>query len=143
MEIQELDSAIISYINDNGIKNNFDIILAKIIELNIKGHLSIIYKKDNLDKYNYKIVQNIDYNAHDLNKFEIIVLRFLFQSKMEITKEELEEKLKNSFQSYNVQYNELERVIKEECINEKLILKDGTYTEKGRNIKKRINEYKK
>ena len=142
MKIEDLDAVIIGYINDKGVKNNFDIILAGIIELNIKGHLSIIYKEEKMDSYNYKIVQNINYSEHNLNKFEMLLLSFLFSNKMEITKIELEEKLKNTFQSYNIQYNEINKVLKEECINQELMNQDGTLTLKGKEIKERIENYK-
>ena len=36
-EIENKDSIIIGYINDRGLVNNFDLLIAEIIELNIKG----------------------------------------------------------------------------------------------------------
>ena len=119
--IEDKDSIIIGYINDGGFSNNFDLILAEIIELNIKGYIIIKYNKENTDKYNYTIVQNIDINSDKLNKYEMLILNFLFPNKMEITKNELEEKLSNTFSSYNIQVNEIEEMLNKQLIEENII----------------------
>lgn len=119
--IEDKDSIIIGYINDGGFSNNFDLILAKIIELNIKGYIIIKYNKENKDKYNYTIVQNIDINSDKLNKYEMLILNFLFSNKMEITKNELEEKLSNAFSSYNIQVNQIEELLNKQLIEENVI----------------------
>ena len=42
-EIEKMDSIIIGFINDRGLVNNFDLLIAEIIELNIKGYIEIDY----------------------------------------------------------------------------------------------------
>lgn len=120
-EIDNKDSILIGYINDGGFNNNFDLILAGIIELNIKGYITIKYGKENLDKYNYTITQNIDIGSEVLNKYEMLMLNFLFNKKTEITKNELEEKLNNSFGSYNIQFNDIGEILKRQLLEENII----------------------
>ena len=123
-KVEDIDSIIIGYINDRGFNNNFDLILAEIIEFNIKGYVIIEYDKDNKDninKYNYTIKQNITMESDKLNKYEILILNFLFSNKTEITKNELEEKLKNTFYSYNIQFNEIEKIISKKLIEQNII----------------------
>lgn len=134
-KIEDLDSMIIGYINDQGIDNNFDLLLSGIIELNIKGYIKIEYDKKETDKYNYIIKQNIDMGSDEINKYEILVLSFLFAKGPKITKLELEEKLKNTFNSYNVQYNEIRNVLNKEVIYQGIIDENKQ--------KKYINETKK
>ena len=66
-------------------------------------------------------MQNIDINSDKLNKYEMLILNFLFHNKMEITKNELEEKLSNTFSSYNIQVNEIEGLINKQLIEENVI----------------------
>lgn len=120
-KIEDKDSIIIGYINDAGFNNNFDFILAEIIEMNIKGYIIIEYNKENIDKYNYTIKQNITMESEKLNKYEILILNFLFSNKMEITKSELEEKLKNTFYSFNIQFNEIEKIINKKLVEQDII----------------------
>lgn len=131
-EIEDKDSIIIGYINDKGFNNNFDLILAEIVELNIKGYITIEYSKEAMDKYNYTIKQNVTIESQKLNKYEIILLSFLFSKKLEITKAELEEKLKNTFNSYNMQFNEVGKVINNQLIEQGIIdkLKQAELNEK-------------
>lgn len=120
-EIEKMEPIIIGCINDRGFNNNFDIILSEIINLNIKGYIKIEYDRDDINAYNYTIKQNFDMDADDIKKYELIVLNFLFSEKMEISRSELEEKLINTFNSYNVQYNELQKVLKNEFIKQNII----------------------
>lgn len=120
-EIENIEPIITGCINDKGLNNNFDLILAEIINLNIKGYIKIEYDRNDINAYNYTIKQNIDMNSNDIKKYEIILLDFLFSKKMEITKKELEEKLINTFNSYNVQYNDLQKVLQKELIKENII----------------------
>lgn len=120
-EIENIEPIITGCINDKGLNNNFDLILAEIINLNIKGYIKIEYDRNDINAYNYTIKQNIDMNSNDIKKYEIILLNFLFSKKMEITKKELEEKLINTFNSYNVQYNDLQKVLQKELIKENII----------------------
>lgn len=131
-EIEDKDSIIIGYINDKGFNNNFDLILAEIIELNIKGYITIEYSKETIDKYNYTIKQNVTMESQKLNRYEMILLSFLFSKKSEITKAELEEKLKNTFNSYNMQFNEVGKVINKQLIEQGIIdrLKQAELNEK-------------
>jgi len=120
-KIEDKDSIVIGYINDGGFNNNFDLILAQIIELNIKGYIIIEYSKENIDKYNYIIKQNIDIGSNKINKYEMLVLNFLFSNKMEITKKELEEKLTNTFGSYNAQFNEVGEILNNYLLEQNII----------------------
>ena len=120
-KIEDKDSIIIGYIHDRGESNNFDFILSEIIQLNIKGYITIEYNKDTLDKYNYKIKQNIDIGSNIINRYEMLVLNFLFFNKDEITKNELEEKLKNTFTSYNARFNEIEEILRQKLLKENII----------------------
>ena len=132
---EDKDSIIIGYINDVEFNNNFDLILAEIIDLNIKGYITINYDKKDLDKYNYTIKQNVDIGSDKLNKYEMLVLNFLFLNKTEITKIELEEKLSNSFKSYNARFNEVEEILRKKLLSENMI--DEKKKSKLANIKKR------
>lgn len=120
-KIKEEDSIIIGYINDLKFNNNFDLILAEIVELNIKGYIKINYNKENIEKYDYTITQNIDITSNKLNKHELMTLNFLFSNKMEITKKELEEKLNNIYSLYNIQFNEIEKELKNKLLKENII----------------------
>ena len=120
-KIENKDAIILGYINDQGIENNYDLLLSEIIELNIKGYIKIKYDKEGADKYNYIIKQNIELGSTDINKYELLVLGFLFAKGPEITKLELEQKLKNTFNSYNVQYNEIKEVLRKEIIYQNII----------------------
>lgn len=135
-KIEDEDSILIAYIQDNGIHNNVDLILAQIIELNIKGYIKIEYNKENIDKYNYIIKQNIPINSNELKKHELLVMNFLFDNKIEITKKELEEKLSNTFKLYNIQFNDLGKILNDKLINEGIIDK-----EKQERISKTLKKY--
>lgn len=135
-KIEDEDSIVIAYIQDNGIHNNVDLILTQIIELNIKGYIKIEYNKENIDKYNYIIKQNILINSNELKKHELLVMSFLFDNKMEITKKELEEKLSNTFKLYNIQFNELGKILNAKLINEGIIDQ-----EKQKKISKILKRY--
>lgn len=115
-EIENKDSIIIGYVNDRGFVNNFDLLISEIIELNIKGYIEIDYNKEGIDKYNYIIRQKIGLEFNELNNYEIHVLNYLFFKKQEITRKELEDKLKNTFKSYNIQYNDLKKIINKEVV---------------------------
>lgn len=121
INIKEQDSMVLGYINDLGLSNSFDLILSEIIELNIKGYINIEYNKENIEKYDYIIKQNIEKSLKELKKYELMVLKFLFSNKQEITKQELEEKLNNTFQIYNIQNNEIEKVLNEKLAEEDII----------------------
>lgn len=123
-DLNNIDPIIIGYINDRGFDNSFDLVLSEIIELNIKGYIIIEYNKENIDKYNYIIKQNIDTGFNKLNKYELAVMNFLFSNKTEITKNELEEKLENTFSSYNIRFVEIEKILNEDLIRKKIIDKN-------------------
>ena len=54
--IENEESIVIGYVNDLNFNNNFDLILAEIIELNVKGYIKISYNKDSIQKYDYIIM---------------------------------------------------------------------------------------
>ena len=95
--IENEEPIIIGYVNDLNFNNNFDLILAEIIQLNIKEYIRINYNKNSIQKYDYIVSQNVDMASAKLSKYELMTLNFLFSNKMEITKQELEEKLNNIF----------------------------------------------
>lgn len=120
-EIKDKDSIILGYINDLRFNNNFDLILSEIIELNIKGYIKINYSKENIQKYDYTISQNVDIASENLNKYELMTLNFLFSKKMEITKSELEQKINDIYHLYNIQFNEIEKVLNKKIVEENII----------------------
>lgn len=120
-KIEDEESIIIGYIDDLKFNNNFDLILAEIIELNIKGYIKINYNNDSIEKYDYTISQNVDMASNTLTKYELMTLNFLFSNKMEITKQELEEKLNNIYHLYNIQFNEIEKVLNKKMVEERII----------------------
>ncbi len=120
-KIEELSPAIIGYVNNKGIENNYDLILSEILDLNVKGYLTIEYVKEDISEYNYIIKQNLDKDIGKLEKYEIIVMNFLFEKSTQITRKELEEKSEITFKTYNTQYNELGEVIKEKLIEQNFI----------------------
>lgn len=120
-EIKEINPIKLGYINDRGFNNTYDLILAEIVNLNIKGYIKIEYDKNDISGYNYTIKQNLEVDLNDIEKHEIIILNFLFSKKMEISRNELEEKLINTFNSYNVQYNDLQEVLQKELIQKYII----------------------
>lgn len=119
--VETKDSMIIGYINDMGFSNNFDLIIAQIIELNIKGYIIIDYNKDNIEKYDYIITKNTEISSDNLKKHQMLILNFLFSNNTQITKKELEEKLNNTFNSYNTQFNEIANILNEQLIEENII----------------------
>lgn len=120
-EIKDIDAVIVGYINDQGVGNNFDLIIAEIIELNIKGYITIEYEKTGLGRYNYIIKQNISMSSDKLNNYEVVVLNFLFPKKMELKKSELEEKFRDTVKIYNIQFKEMEKALNKELIKQGII----------------------
>ena len=120
-EIGNNDAIVIGYLNDNGFVNNFDLLLAEIVELNIKGYIRIDFDENKIDKYDYIIRQQIGLESNNLNDYEIHVLSYLFSKKTEITKNELEEKLEDSFKAYQIQYNDLKKIINNEIVSKNII----------------------
>lgn len=137
-KIEEEDAITLGYIQDNGIDNNVDLILAEMIELNIKKYIIMEYSKESLDKYNYTIKLNISRNSTELENYELLIIDFLFSNKIEITKKELEEKLRNTFELYNIQFNEMNKIL-----NNKLIKQGFIDVEKQNEIAKVSKNYKK
>ncbi len=137
-KIEEEDAITLGYIQDNGIDNNADLILAEMIELNIKKYIIMEYSKESLDKYNYTIKLNISRNSTELKNYELLIIDFLFSNKIEITKKELEEKLRNTFELYNIQFNEMNKIL-----NNQLIKQGFIDVEKQNEIAKISKNYKK
>lgn len=137
-KIEKMDPLIMGYIYDEGFKNNFDLILAEIVNLNIKGYIKIEYDRNDINAYNYVIKPSFDINVDNISKYEIIVLDFLFSKNMEITKKELEQKLMNESNIYNVQYKDLQKAIQKELIEEHIL-----DNKKNEELKKIAKVYKK
>ncbi len=120
-KIEKLDPAIIGYISDDTVYNNYDLILAEILELNSKGYITIEYVKEDISKYNYIIRQNLEKDIGTLKKYELTIIDFLFKEKTEISREELEEKAKTTFDLYEIQYNQFQEQLKSELEEQNLI----------------------
>ena len=131
--IKNIEPLEMGYINDRRLSNNFDSILAEIINLNIKGYLDIEYNGDKTYNDDYIIKQRFDTPTNNINNYELLILKFLFSKKTEITKNELE-KMIECFDSYDIQFNELEDGIENKLITENVISKSKK--EKIQNIKK-------
>ena len=131
--IKNIEPLEMGYINDRRLSNNFDSILAEIINLNIKGYLDIEYNGDKTYNDDYIIKQRFDTPTNNINNYELLILKFLFSKKTEISKNELE-KMIECFDSYDIQFNELEDGIENKLITENVISKSKK--EKIQNIKK-------
>ena len=136
--IENLDSALIGYINDeNG--NPVDWILAEILELNRKKYITIDYVKTGIDKYYYIIKKNKEKDIKDLEKYELTAYRLLFDYCDEVTMDELEEGILRNIIKARDAYvkgfsikNEIEEKLEElEMLNsktkKKLKIAEGTY----------------
>lgn len=119
--IEEIDPIVMGYINDRNINNNYDLILAEIVNLNIKKYIIIEYDEKDKSKYHYTIKQNFYMEKNDIEKYDLVILDFLFSQKTEITRSELEQKIIDAFASYNVQYNELQKVLQQKLIEQSII----------------------
>ncbi|MBP3256017.1 MAG: DUF2207 domain-containing protein [Clostridia bacterium] len=120
-EIESYDSIFIEYIKYKDINNSFDTLIAEIVDLSAKGYVKIEYDQDVKDKYNYTIILNVDEQSGKLTKYETLVLNFLFYNKMEITKSELEQRLKNTYKTFGIQYKQMKQSLREKAIKEKVI----------------------
>ena len=120
-EIEDYDSIFIEYIKDKDINNSFDTLIAEIIDLSAKEYIKINYNQDEMNRYDYTILLNIDDKSEKLTEYETLVLNFLFYNKMEITRNELEIKLKNTFKTYTIQYNQIKQELRKKAIKEKII----------------------
>lgn len=120
-EVKDIDPIVMGFINDREFSNNYDLILSEIINLNIKKHIIIEYDKKDISKYNYTIKQNLYMEKENIEKYELILLDFLFSQKSEISRSEFEQKIKDSFNTYNIQYNQLQKVLEEKLIKENII----------------------
>lgn len=137
-KVEEIDPILMGFINDRGFSNNYDLILAEIVNLNIKKYIIIEYDKDDKSKYNYTIKQNFNIQKDDIEKYDLVILDFLFSQKSEITRAEFEQKIINTFGSYNVQYNQLQNVVKEKLLEQSII-----DSEKQKELEKVNKLYKK
>lgn len=120
-KVEEIDPILMGFINDRGFSNNYDLILAEIVNLNIKKYIIIEYDKDDKSKYNYTIKQNFNIQKDEIEKYDLVILDFLFLQKSEITRTEFEQKIINTFGSYNVQYNQLSKVLQEKLLEQSII----------------------
>lgn len=132
--IEDIEPLEMGYINDRKLSNNFDLILAEIINLNIKGYLDIEYNGNKTYNNDYYIIkQRFDNPNNNISNYELLILKFLFSKKTEISKNELE-KMIERFDSYDIRFNELEEGIENKLIKENVISKSKK--EKIQNIKK-------
>lgn len=120
-EIKQIDPMVMGFINDRKFNNNYDLILAEIVNLNIKKYIIIEYDKEDVSKYNYIIRQNLYMEKDNIEKYDLILLNFLFSQKSELTRIELEEKIIDSFSSSNIQYNQLQQVLQEKLVEQYII----------------------
>lgn len=120
-EIKQIDPIVMGFINDRKFNNNYDLILAEIVNLNIKKYIIIEYEKKDISKYNYIIRQNLYMEKDNIEKYDLILLNFLFSQKSELTRIELEEKIIDSFNLCNIQYNELQQVLREKLVEQYII----------------------
>lgn len=120
-KVDEIDPILMGFIHDRGLCNNYDLILAEIVNLNIKKYIIIEYDKNDISKYNYTIKQNYYMENHNIEKYDLIILDFLFSQKSEISRSEFENKIIDTFGSYNVQYNQLQKVLQEKLFEQSII----------------------
>lgn len=120
-KVKDIDPIVMGFINDREFSNNYDLILSEIINLNIKKYIIIEYDKNDISKYNYTIKQNLYMEKENIEKYDLILLDFLFSQKSEISRIEFEQKVIDAFGSYNVQYNQLQKVLQEKLIKENII----------------------
>lgn len=122
-EIDELDPALIGYIDDkNG--NSIDWILSEILDLNRKGYIEIEYVRKDIDEYEYIMKKKDDIEISQLKKYELTAYRFLFSENDEISMTELEEKILRSMQAeidVNVKSFNIRNEIEGELIKQNII----------------------
>lgn len=120
-KVKDIDPIVMGFINDRGFSNNYDLILSEIINLNIKKYIIIEYDKKDISKYSYTIKQNLYMEKEKIEKYDLILLDFLFSQKSELSRSEFEQKIKDAFGAYNVQYNQLQKVLQEKLIEQEII----------------------
>ena len=136
-EMEEIDGALIGYI-ENKWGNSVDWIFAEILELNRKGYIFIDYQKKEGEQLDYTIKKLGGKSISKLKNYELTTYRILFEKSDQITKRELEEKLKSTFEkeeNINIKSFSIRNEISEELIKEGIIDENG---ERFLKIMKRI-----
>lgn len=117
-EMQELDSAIIGYMDDRW-GNSVDWIFAEILELYKKGYIVIEYEIKEAGQFDYIIKKVEEKKVVKLKNYELTTYRILFENSSQITKKELEQKLQETFEkeeNINIKSFSIRNEIVEELI---------------------------
>ncbi len=126
-EMEEIDGALIGYI-ENKWGNSVDWIFAEILELNRKGYILIDYQMKEGEQLDYTIKKLGGKSISKLKNYELTTYRILFENSDQITKSELEEKLKSTFEkeeNINIKSFSIRNEIEDELVKEEIIDANG------------------
>ena len=126
--MEEIDGALIGYI-ENKWGNSVDWIFAEILELNRKGYILIDYQMKEGEQLDYTIKKLGGKSISKLKNYELTTYRILFENSDQITKSELEEKLKSTFEkeeNINIKSFSIRNEIEDELVKEEIIDANGT-----------------
>ena len=126
-EMEEIDGALIGYI-ENKWGNSVDWIFAEILELNRKGYILIDYQLKEGKQLDYTIKKLGGKSISKLKNYELTTYRILFENSDQITKSELEEKLKSTFEkeeNINIKSFSIINEIEDELVKEEIIDANG------------------
>ena len=126
-EMEEIDGALIGYI-ENKWGNSVDWIFAEILELNRKGYILIDYQLKEGKQLDYTIKKLGGKSISKLKNYELTTYRILFENSDQITKSELEEKLKSTFEkeeNINIKSFSIRNEIEDELVKEEIIDANG------------------
>ena len=122
-EFREMDAALIGYI-ENKWGNSVDWIFSEVLELNRKGYILIEYQIKEGEQFDYAIKKLGGKSISKLKNYELTTYRILFENSDQITKKELEEKLKATFEreeNINIKSFSIRNEIIEELIKKGII----------------------
>ena len=122
-EFIEMDAALIGYI-ENKWGNSVDWIFSEVLELNRKGYILIEYQIKEGEQFDYTIKKLGGKSISKLKNYELTTYRILFENSDQITKKELEEKLKATFEreeNINIKSFSIRNEIIEELIKKGII----------------------
>ena len=122
-EFREMDAALIGYI-ENKWGNSVDWIFSEVLELNRKGYILIEYQIKEGEQFDYTIKKLGGKSISKLKNYELTTYRILFENSDQITKKELEEKLKATFEreeNINIKSFSIRNEIIEELIKKGII----------------------
>ena len=118
-----MDAALIGYI-ENKWGNSVDWIFSEVLELNRKGYILIEYQIKEGEQFDYTIKKLGGKSISKLKNYELTTYRILFENSDQITKKELEEKLKATFEreeNINIKSFSIRNEIIEELIKKGII----------------------